>query len=1087
MAMNDLQDLLKILQDKKIFLVHKGGSVSEADGGLYQSILNQTQPREAPTGGADMANVEKEYLGSAGADSYFYLAKKTDQAGGIQDLLILDAEDKELASAISLNVDPQNVKEFVKYAVKKLDITMLSFDIVEKYFFTPEQKGEVKHETPDKDRKGPDQTGAEHSDKATGKDVAGAPGGAEEAQPGGAGVGAKESKVNEANIDLDTRSAVKKAAMDIYQKYGDTGMGDILGMIAQNAQGIAVSNLKKEFGDDNIREATSDWKCQECGHHFNKNVPKSGEMKCPKCHSTDIDVNDDVGERKTNEAKFEIGEVVMWRGGKWEIADHHMGTYALWSPDKEHKKEVQGWIPEDQLARTNEAKEEVKCRYCGKPSEDKSGVCDACTKKYESKVNEAGDYQVWMHNSTTGETLEIWGDGDVVLFDKEGLRSGSRKFDTRDSAIACYKEAGWKITESRVKESRGADGKINEGGSGNKVKDFKPGDYGMLSMFSTKELMLVRVLPWPSDEDEISGEDRKAKTGMKSEVDPDAQVQVHFSLPPVKKDRSMYVETVDKYGMGEEPWHGIGTKHFVNPDNVYKNVSQIEKGFSYLYPHVLKKSIEDLRNSPMGKKLGEFGLDEIVTTASADGVKYEPTGQPADVKHAQKVGDKSKMHHKTHDPAPVAEAINLDDEPVEDKEKGVWTVSYLDDKHERITKVFKDYDEAYDFLSALKAGRIKEGEEYYDPVDVDAAVTKAGPAFKDYVLKVHKHPWHQLSDETLKQALEDYAKEGATTEGKIKEAQEELQKPTSKAQEIFKKLIDDEIVAIKKDTEGDDALGMDQYAFHPGEDNKVYVDALLYDVLKGEAEYGFGRSFMTKLDNALHAEGLYLEYDGGGVWTFANEGKQDVADPFIAYKTQGAAKHPVFDDRKGTRHGDDEMVEGENDLKGQAGSGTVAGTPSKTYYTVTSIPGSPNWEVMKMQFGTDKLNKDVLKADLKSKEDAIRYAINAGAKEDDIMVNEAMDTRVEITLAGTIKDLDKRTDLTLVTDSQDVQAVREYFGSVEWQDEQIANIKGKLERGEELSGSDTAFIEIQMEHNKRAEIEELDRMWKASEKKGAAK
>jgi len=264
-----------------------------------------------------------------------------------------------------------------------------------------------------------------------------------------------------------------------------------------------------------------------------------------------------------------------------------------------------------------------------------------------------------------------------------------------------------------------------------------------------------------------------------------------------------------------------------------------------------------------------------------------------------------------------------------------------------------------------------------------------------------------------------------------------------------------------------------------------------------------------------------------------------------------------------------------------------------------------------MQFGTDKLNKDVLKADLKSKEDAIRYAINAGAKEDDIMVNEAMDTRVEITLAGTIKDLDKRTDLTLVTDSQDVQAVREYFGnndvdefdgyfvnieegdysevygfygstpelykevykieqimtptkpetptweskkneaivntiygqedvrqlfellyrledhletsgnknyglvtqfiqdlnkagikeavsnvrkaleakfgSVEWQDEQIANIKGKLERGEELSGSDTAFIEIQMEHNKRAEIEELDRMWKASEKKGAAK
>lgn len=33
-----------------------------------------------------------------------------------------------------------------------------------------------------------------------------------------------------------------------------------------------------------------DWKCQECGYEFNKTVPRSGEMTCPKCHSTDIDV-----------------------------------------------------------------------------------------------------------------------------------------------------------------------------------------------------------------------------------------------------------------------------------------------------------------------------------------------------------------------------------------------------------------------------------------------------------------------------------------------------------------------------------------------------------------------------------------------------------------------------------------------------------------------------------------------------------------------------------------------------------------------------------------------------------------------------
>ena len=41
------------------------------------------------------------------------------------------------------------------------------------------------------------------------------------------------------------------------------------------------------------------------------------------------------------------------------------------------------------------------------------------------------------------------------------------------------------------------------------------------------------------------------------------------------------------------------------------------------------------------------------------------------------------------------------------------------------------------------------------------------------------------------------------------------------------------------------------------------------------------------------------------------------------------------------------------------------------------------------------------------------------------------------------------------------------FGSIEWQDEQIANIKNKLKNKEPLSVTDRAFIEIQLEHNKR--------------------
>jgi hypothetical protein len=48
--------------------------------------------------------------------------------------------------------------------------------------------------------------------------------------------------------------------------------------------------------------------------------------------------------------------------------------------------------------------------------------------------------------------------------------------------------------------------------------------------------------------------------------------------------------------------------------------------------------------------------------------------------------------------------------------------------------------------------------------DIDAEVTAAGQAFKDYVLKVNKVAWHTLSDATLRQALDDFKKEGQVKE-----------------------------------------------------------------------------------------------------------------------------------------------------------------------------------------------------------------------------------------------------------------------------------------------------------------------------------
>lgn len=40
-----------------------------------------------------------------------------------------------------------------------------------------------------------------------------------------------------------------------------------------------------------------------------------------------------------------------------------------------------------------------------------------------------------------------------------------------------------------------------------------------------------------------------------------------------------------------------------------------------------------------------------------------------------------------------------------------------------------------------------------------------------------------------------------------------------------------------------------------------------------------------------------------------------------------------------------------------------------------------------------------------------------------------MKAYINVELAGTIKDLDKRQDLQLITDSQDVEAIKERFGN----------------------------------------------------------
>lgn len=43
-------------------------------------------------------------------------------------------------------------------------------------------------------------------------------------------------------------------------------------------------------------------------------------------------------------------------------------------------------------------------------------------------------------------------------------------------------------------------------------------------------------------------------------------------------------------------------------------------------------------------------------------------------------------------------------------------------------------------------------------------------------------------------------------------------------------------------------------------------------------------------------------------------------------------------------------------------------------------------------------------------------------------------TAIDAEYVGTIKNIENRYDLQLVTDSQDVKAIRDYFGNPEWWD-----------------------------------------------------
>ena len=110
---------------------------------------------------AEKEAAEKEYLGSKGQDEFFYLFRKMTDAGELEDIVVVDANDEELMSAKATGYNLEDVKGFVLKAIQDLEMSMVAYEIVEEYLF-PE---------PDKDKFAQDEHGDElgELDKQQGK------------------------------------------------------------------------------------------------------------------------------------------------------------------------------------------------------------------------------------------------------------------------------------------------------------------------------------------------------------------------------------------------------------------------------------------------------------------------------------------------------------------------------------------------------------------------------------------------------------------------------------------------------------------------------------------------------------------------------------------------------------------------------------------------------------------------------------------------------------------------------------------------------------------------------------------------------
>ena len=115
---------------------------------------DNSEPSEGEEEEADQSKVkpipdsgeEKEYLGAKGQDQYYYIKTIYGEGSQVEDLLLLDASEKQLLSAKEAKLDPADITNFILTAIKEEELTLISVDIVEKYILKPAEEEEEEEE-----------------------------------------------------------------------------------------------------------------------------------------------------------------------------------------------------------------------------------------------------------------------------------------------------------------------------------------------------------------------------------------------------------------------------------------------------------------------------------------------------------------------------------------------------------------------------------------------------------------------------------------------------------------------------------------------------------------------------------------------------------------------------------------------------------------------------------------------------------------------------------------------------------------------------------------------------------------------------